>query len=127
MDMPANTPANDAHMQTLSKLNEEYIKSVATSDVQWFGRTLTEDFLNSNPDGSLVNRTDFLAQIGRLAAVSNLKCEDVRIRIMGDFAIIHGRTTYTKPDGQAGAGRYTDIWALRDGRWQCVAAHVTRA
>jgi ketosteroid isomerase-like protein len=125
--MPANTAANDAHMQTLSKLNEEYIKSVATSDVQWFGRTLTEDFLNSNPDGSLVNRADFLAQIGRLAAVSNLKCEDVRIRIMGDFAIIHGRTTYTKPDGQAGAGRYTDIWALRDGRWQCVAAHVTRA
>jgi ketosteroid isomerase-like protein len=95
--------------------------------VQWFGRTLTEDFLNSNPDGSLANRADFLAQIGRLAAVSNLKCEDVRIRIMGDFAIIHGRTTYTKPDGQAGAGRYTDIWALRDGRWQCVAAHVTRA
>jgi len=125
--MPANTPANDAHLQTLSKLNEEYIKSVATSDVQWFGRTLTEDFLNSNPDGSLANRADFLAQIGRLAAVSNLKCEDVRIRIMGDFAIIHGRTTYTKPDGQAGAGRYTDIWALRDGRWQCVAAHVTRA
>jgi ketosteroid isomerase-like protein len=125
--MPANTPANDAHLQTLSKLNEEYIKSVATSDVQWFGRTLTEDFLNSNPDGSLANRTDFLAQIGRLAAVSNLKCEDVRIRIMGEFAIIHGRTTYTKPDGQAGAGRYTDIWALKDGRWQCVAAHVTRA
>jgi len=125
--MPANTPANDAHLQTLSKLNEEYIKSVATSDVQWFGRTLTEDFLNSNPDRSLANRADFLAQIGRLAAVLNLKCEDVRIRIMGDFAIIHGRTTYTKPDGQAGAGRYTDIWALRDGRWQCVAAHVTRA
>jgi ketosteroid isomerase-like protein len=125
--MPANTPAHDDHMQTLSKLNEEYINSVATSDVQWFGRTLTEDFLNSNPDGSLANRADFLAQIGRLAAVSNLKCEDVRIRIMGEFAIIHGRTTYTKPDGQAGAGRYTDIWALRDGRWQCVAAHVTRA
>ena len=25
-----------------------------------------------------------------------------------------------------GAGRYTDVWALQDGRWQCVAAHVTR-
>jgi hypothetical protein len=125
--MLADTSVNDAHTQALSKLNEEYIRSVATSDVQWFERTLTEDFLNSNPDGSLVNRADFLAQIGRLAAVSNLKCEDVRIRIMDAFAIIHGRTTYTKPDGQAGAGRYTDIWALRDGRWQCVAAHVTRA
>jgi hypothetical protein len=50
----------------------------------------------------------------------------VRIRLMGEFAIIHGRTTYLKPDGQAGAGRYTDIWALKEGRWLCVAAHVTR-
>jgi hypothetical protein len=94
--------------------------------VRRFEQLLSEDFLNSNPDGSLVTRADFLAQIGRLAAVSNLKCEDVRIRVMSDFAIIHGRTTYTKPDGQQGFGRYTDIWALLGGRWLCVAAHVTR-
>ena len=25
-----------------------------------------------------------------------------------------------------GHGRYTDIWAKRDGRWVAVAAHVTR-
>ena len=125
--MQADTLANDAHLETLRKLNEDYIRSVATSDVRRFEQLLAEDFLNSNPDGSLVNRAEFLSQIGRLAAVSNLKCEDVRIRLMDEFAIVHGRTTYTKPDGQAGAGRYTDIWALRDGRWQCVAAHVTRA
>ena len=45
---------------------------------------------------------------------------------MGDFAIIHARTTYTLPDGSAGAGRYTDVWARRDGRWLAVSAHVTR-
>jgi hypothetical protein len=45
---------------------------------------------------------------------------------MGDFAIIHARTTYTKADGKAGAGRYTDMWALRNGSWLCVAAHVMR-
>lgn len=114
------------HIETLGKLNEDYIRSVATSDVKRFGEILSEDFLNSNPDGSLVDKKQFLAQISRLASVSNLRCEQVRIRVMGDFAIIHGRTTYTKPDGQPGAGRYTDMWALRDGRWLCVAAHVTR-
>lgn len=118
--------ADSDHMQALQKLNEEYIASVARSDVKRFGEILSDDFQNSNPDGSLVDKQQFLAQIGRLAAVSNLKCEDVRIRILGDTAIIHGRTTYTKPDGQPGAGRYTDIWILRDGQWLCVAAHVTR-
>jgi hypothetical protein len=46
---------------------------------------------------------------------------------MGDCAIIHARTTYTRPDGQVGAGRYTDVWARRNGTWLAVSAHVTRA
>jgi ketosteroid isomerase-like protein len=51
----------------------------------------------------------------------------VRIVIRGDFAFIHARTTYTKPDGTQGGGRYTDIWWKRNNRWLCVTAHVTRA
>jgi len=112
--------------EELSGLNRHYIRSVQESDVGWFERNLSEDFLNSNPDGSLVDRAGFLRQIAPPCPVSNLDIEDVRIRIMGDVAIIHARTTYRKPDGQQGAGRYTDIWARRDGRWVCVAAHVTR-
>ena len=59
-------------------------------------------------------------------AISNLEARDVVIRIMGDVAIIHARTTYTRPDGNDGAGRYTDVWASRGGRWLAVSAHVTR-
>ena len=55
-----------------------------------------------------------------------LRAEDVRIRVLGDTAIIHARTAYTKPDGQPSGGRYTDIRARRNGGWQYVAAHVTR-
>lgn len=118
------TGAND--LDTLQRLNSGYIRSVQSSDVHWFQGNLAEDFLNSNPDGSLVDRAGFIAQIARPVTISNFHAEDVRIRVMGDVAIIHGRTTYTKQDGQAAAGRYTDVWARRQGRWLCVAAHVTR-
>jgi ketosteroid isomerase-like protein len=50
----------------------------------------------------------------------------VRIRIFGDVALIHARTTYKKPNGEPAAGRYTDVWARQGGGWLCVAAHVTR-
>ena len=113
--------------QRLQKLNRDYIESVQKSDVKRFEEILAPDFLNSNPDGSLVERAGFLAQIAPPAAISNLAAHDVRIRLFGDVAIIHARTTYTRGDGQAGAGRYTDIWARRGGDWLCVAAHVTRA
>jgi ketosteroid isomerase-like protein len=114
------------HTETLRRLNQDYIDSVAKSDVRRFDEILADDFLNTNPDGSLVDKRAFLAQIGKPGAVKHLECDDVRIRVMGDFAVIHGRTLYTKPDGQRGAGRYTDIWALRDGKWLCVAAQVMR-
>src|SRR4051812_33231482 len=116
----------DAHVATLKKLNQAYIDSVAASDVRRFEELLADDFLNTNADGTLVNRAQFLMQIAKPLTVSNFKCEDVLIRVMNDFAIIHARTTYRKADGQPGAGRYTDMWALRDGRWVCVAAHVMR-
>lgn len=116
--------AND--LDTLQQLNSSYIRSVQMSDVRWFQGNLAEDFLNSNPDGSLVDRAQFLAQIARPCAVSDFKAEDVRIRILGEIAIIHGRTAYRKPDGQAGAGRYTDVYSRQQGHWLCVSADVTR-
>lgn len=124
MDIDARDQLADA--DTLRRLNQNYIRSVEMSDVSYFEEALAEDFVNSNPDGSLVGRADFLAQIARPAGISNLEAHDVRIRLLGDVAIIHARTTYTRLDGRPGAGRYTDTWAKREGRWLCVAAHVTR-
>lgn len=110
----------------LETLNKGYVDSVQHSDVAWFERHLSEDFLNTNPDGTLVDRAGFLAQIARPQAIRGLEPQDVKIRVLGDMAIIHAKTVYRKADGQAGAGRYTDIWQRRGGRWLCVAAHVTR-
>ena len=111
---------------TLEALNREYIRSVSEADVRWFDANLADNFVNSNPDCSLVDRAAFLAQIARGSTVKGLDIEDVLIRVLGDAALIHARTTYTKADGQPGAGRYTDVWARRDGGWVCVAANVTR-
>jgi len=128
-ERPVKTDAvtNHADIDILRQLNADYIRSVQMSDARRFDEILADDFLNSNPDGSLVDRAQFLAQIARPATISNLEANDVRVRVMGDFAIIHARTTYMHEGGRAGAGRYTDIWARREGRWLCVAAQVTRS
>ena len=123
--MPAT--ATQTEVETLQQLNRDYITSVQTSDVRRFEEILAEDFLCSNPDGSLIDRGAFLIQTARPVTISNLEARDVVVRILGDVALIHARTTYTLADGRAGAGRYTDVWARRQGRWLCVSAHVTRA
>jgi ketosteroid isomerase-like protein len=123
--MSTNT-ATATDLETLEQLNRDYITSVQTSDVSRFREILAEDFLCSNPDGSLVDKERFLEQTARPVTIANLEAQDVQIRLMGDFAIIHARTSYTLPDGQQRSGRYTDVWARRDGRWLAVSAHVTR-
>jgi ketosteroid isomerase-like protein len=125
-DAGIKAAAQATDFETLEPLNLEYVRSVEKADVRWFDSNLAPDFMNSNPDGSLVDRAAFLAQIARGAGVSNLEAHDVLIRVIGDLAIIHARTTYKTTSGKEGAGRYTDIWSRREGRWVCVAAQVTR-
>src|SRR5262249_19482009 len=124
--MPTAT-ATRADLETLEQLNRDYISSVQTSDVRRFDQILADDFLCSNPDGSLVDRAAFLAQTARPVTITGLEARDVQIRMIGDdVAIIHARTAYTTADGRQASGRYTDVWARRNGRWLAVSAHVTR-
>jgi hypothetical protein len=103
----------------------DYIASVQRSDVRRFEAILAEDFLCSHPNGSLVDRAAFL----RHAA------EPVRSAVSrrttwwsGSWATSPSctRRRGTRADGTRGRGRYTDVWARRDGRWLCNSAHVTR-
>ena len=113
--------------EMLTALNRDYIDSVQNGDVKRFDEILADDFVCTNPDASLIDRAAFLRQTAQPVTIKDLAAHDVSIRIMGDVALIHARTSYRRPDGTAGGGRYTDVWARRGGRWLAVAAHVTRA
>ena len=113
-------------LNELTMLNRDYVDSVQNGDVRRFDEILAQDFYCTNPDKSLVDRAAFLKQTALPVTIRNLRAEDVRIRILGDFAIIHARTSYTTADGQQAHGRYTDCWARQNGRWLAVSAHVAR-
>jgi ketosteroid isomerase-like protein len=125
--MPATAlRATQSDHDILDALNTDYINSVQHSDVKRFDEILAPDFYCSNPDGSLVDRAAFLRQTAQPVAIKNLKAEDVMIRIIGNTAIIHGRTSFVRPDGTQGRGRYTDVWMRHDESWLAVSAQVTR-
>ena len=119
-----NAMRND--LEQLTALNRDYVASVQNCDVKRFDEILAPQFYCSNPDKTLVDRAGFLEQTARPIAVQNLHADDVVIRIIGDFAIIHAATSYTTADGQQATGRYTDCWAKQNGKWLAVSAHVSR-
>jgi uncharacterized protein (TIGR02246 family) len=121
-----STPEHAHDLAALTRLNQDYIDAVATSDVQRFREILAPDFLCTLPDGRLIDREQFLAQTAEPYTLRDLRAEDVHIRLLGDVAIVHARTTFALASGMPGSGQYTDVWSRRDGRWVAVAAHVTR-
>jgi ketosteroid isomerase-like protein len=125
-DPTHDSTAEAGHYQKLRELNQAYLDSVVHGDVQRFGELLSPDFLCSTPDGALLDKSAFLLTTAAPRTLERLAAHDVRIRIEGDVAIIHAATVYTTLAGEKGRGRYTDIWARRNGQWLAVAAHVTR-
>ena len=80
--------------------------------------------MSSLPDFLLRNKKQFLEMMTAPRPITELKMDDVRIRLLGDFAIIHSHMTFRTKDGVLRQGRYTDDWQRRDGKWLCVAANV---
>lgn len=123
---PVATATSDsvqADRHTIEALNQQYLRAGEHADVAWYSEHLAADFLSSAGDGSLSDKPAFLKRIAGRRGGSGFVAHDVRIRFVGELALVHAGFSCTKPDGSPGTGRYTDIYTQRDGRWSCVSAH----
>jgi ketosteroid isomerase-like protein len=123
---PRNNEAKSADLAALFELNRNYVRSALESDVRWYSENLSDDFYITAPDGVLLDRDAFLKRIANPYPGTEAEAVDVKIRILGDVAIIHSGYKDKKRTGESGYGRYTDIYERRNGRWLCVAAHFMR-
>lgn len=126
MESTDSTARDTGDLTMLRELNQAYLDSVRLGDVERFRQLLADDFQASTPAGEILDKSQFLERTAGPRTLDRLEGQDVRIRILGDVAIIHAATSYTSITGQDGRGRYTDDWQKRNGRWVCVSAHVTR-
>jgi ketosteroid isomerase-like protein len=108
----------------LHRLNAHYIRAFVEADVSWYEEHLSADFTCALADGKRIGKREFLERVDDGPGVIDVTYDEVDVRPLGDVALVHGVTHYVR-DGQPASTRYTDVWALRDGRWQAVAAHLT--
>jgi ketosteroid isomerase-like protein len=108
----------------LHQLNAHYIRAFVESDASWYDEHLSDDFVCTLADGRRVGKAEFLQLTQDGPGVTGVSYDEVDVRPFGDVAIVHGVTHYTR-DGSAASTRYTDVWRMRDGRWQAIAAQLT--
>lgn len=113
--------------QILQTLNAGYVQAFLDSNVGWYDAHLAPEYLVVFGDGTFHDKGSLL--VAAAHPVTNMKSfptVQVSIRRFGSVALIHAENPYERKDGLKGVNRYTDIWHKRDGRWTCIAAHVTR-
>ena len=115
-------------LTVLRLLNEQYVNAFREADVGWYDAHLAPDYVVISGDGSFHDRAAALANFAKptfATSIASFPVDKVSIRRFDDVALIHAENAYELKDGRRGISRYTDIWAKRDGRWLCVAAHIT--
>lgn len=110
----------------LKQLNVEYVQAFMGGNVRWYEEHLAEDFVCIEPDGSLLNRSEFLRLTAKGPDVSEYRLDRVRVRMYGDMALVQATGLFTRKDGSAGKSRYIDVYVRNGDKWKVVSAQITR-
>jgi hypothetical protein len=73
----------------------------------------------------VVSRHDFLNAAQRPMTNRSFSLDSVRVKLLGDVAVITAITPFVRADGTTGTNRYTDIWVRRRGAWMTLQAQIT--
>ncbi|HVS77989.1 MAG TPA: nuclear transport factor 2 family protein [Steroidobacteraceae bacterium] len=123
------------------KVEHQWLAALHRRDVTMLARILAREFIDSDFQGGVISRAQYLAYfsrpVARPAAAVRQQFDDTRVRLIsgGNVAIVTGvvvtRTAApgARAETKAVAARYsrfTDVFVWRDGRWQAVTGQETR-
>jgi len=109
----------------LVQLNRGYVDAFMKGDAAWYDAHLAPEFECLCPDGSVVRRPDFIAGSQHPMTNRSFLLDSVRVKLLGDVAVITAITPFVRADGTTGTNRYTDIWVKRADTWLTLQAQIT--
>ena len=116
--------------QELIKLENWWNDAWIKRDITPFDRIMADDCFITTDEGNIVTKAQDIANVksGDDVAISVVS-DEWKVRVYGDAAVVTYRMALKgqfKGKDNSGLFRWTDTWIKKDGRWQCVAAHLSR-
>jgi len=120
----------ESDQDVLVKLERGWNEAFYRKDVAFIEKLLAEEFTATYDDGRIGNKATELALVTTFdQAVESATPDEFAVRIYRDTAVVWFTLRLVGiKEGQRSemALRYTDVWVVRDGRWQCVSSQSTR-
>lgn len=122
---------NETVEQTIRRLESERSQASLRGDFATLERIVADDFSTVGTSGAVRNKAQWIGdhKSGALK-VESQTFADVNVRVYGDAAIITGLMTQKgldKGKDISGQVRFTRVYVKRNGQWQIVAGHNSRA
>jgi uncharacterized protein (TIGR02246 family) len=123
------TQGADAASQILD-LEQRLAQAWVKGDRGFIEGLLAPDWSVTDPSGRILTRQQVIEETFSSAdrRIDSMTVDEVNVRLFGNVAVATGRTQATGSyQGQKAsvALRFTDVFHLRDGRWQVVASQGT--
>jgi|GEM_PF-257108 len=127
------TPAQEAAIaENIKNLSTQWSTAYLQNDPSILERIWAADFVYVEPSGHRFTKAEGIASLaasGEKHTVSAAQSIDVRVYGGGTVAvdigdyIEAGQGKDGKPFGRT--SRFTNVWVLKDGAWQCVSGHAS--
>ena len=126
----SQTTPVESDQDVLIRLERGWNDAFYRKDVAFIERLLAEEFIATYDDGSQGDKAKELALAVQFnQAVESATQDDFIVKVYRDTAVVWftlkiiGIRQGQKSELNL---RYTDVWVVRDGRWQCVSTQSTR-
>lgn len=122
-----------AHASTRAELiatARDWDRAMIENDPRAIGAYMTDDWTIVGSDGSVGDKTTFLALVASGALTHDvMESHDLDVRVYGDAAVVLARgVSGGQYRGQPfrEVERSSCVFIRREGRWQCVLTHLSR-
>jgi uncharacterized protein (TIGR02246 family) len=126
----AASPAENVE-QALIRLEREWAEALVKADVTALDRVMADDWSMTTWDGRTQTKAQSIEEIkSGVSKFEAASADNFKVRVFGDAAVVTlTQTEKSQERGKDNSGRYlyTDVWVKRDGKWQAVATHGTKA
>ena len=127
---PSHSQPIKSDQQILIELERGWNEAFYRKDVTFIEDLLADEFMATYDDGSRGDKARELALTAEFnQQVESAIQDDFTVRVYRDTAVVWFtlRLVGIRQGQRADVTfRYTDLWVLRDGRWQCVSTHGTK-
>ena len=117
-------------VQALTKVEQGWTDALIHADGRALKQLYADEYTSTDSDGVVTNKAQDIASVtSGVVKLTSASLDDMKIRRYGDVAVVTGRSTVkitVAGKDDSGPSRFTDVFVLRDGRWQCVATQWAR-